>query len=87
MAIGDGKAPDTDDAKQTGGTEMFYRDENGKKQDAGIHEAILAQGDSYDYRMASYNRAKQMGFPDAEDFNPDNPKGFCYMPDKNGRLK
>ena len=72
------------DEKDRGGFECFFIDKDGKKRDDWIHEEILAVGDTYEYRLASYRNAKDHGLEHAEDFNPDNPNGFNYMPGGRG---
>jgi hypothetical protein len=44
------------------GGEGFYVDADGNKQDADIHEAILAVGDSPEYIAASRKAGKEIGF-------------------------
>jgi ankyrin repeat protein len=51
------------DLRPMSGGEGFYLDPDGNKQDADIHEAILAVGDSVAYKAASRRRALEIGLP------------------------
>ncbi len=47
----------------TGSNEFFYRDENGKKQDADLHEPILA-GDHPIAKNIGKEQARKLGIPE-----------------------
>ena len=45
------------------GNEFFYKDKDGKKQDASLHEPILAAGDEEAVRKIGMEAARRAGVP------------------------
>jgi hypothetical protein len=46
------------------GNEFFYKDKDGKKQDASLHEPILAAGDEEAVRKIGMEVARRAGVPE-----------------------
>jgi hypothetical protein len=48
------------------GDELFYRDKDGKKQDASLHAPILAAGDDDKVRQIGIEAARRAGLTEEE---------------------
>jgi hypothetical protein len=48
------------------GDELFYRDKDGKKQDASLHEPILAAGDHAKARQVGIEAARRAGLTEEQ---------------------
>lgn len=46
------------------GNEFFYKDQDGKKQDASLHDPILAAGDEEAVRKIGMEVARRAGIPE-----------------------
>jgi hypothetical protein len=48
------------------GNEFFYKDKDGKKQDASLHEPILAAGDHAKARQSGIEAARRAGLTEEQ---------------------
>jgi hypothetical protein len=46
------------------GNEFFYKDKDGKKQDAALHDAILNDGDHHAATEVGRETARKLGIPE-----------------------